>query len=71
MKKLFAFVLVCGFAFAVVSCGAKKSVEDAAKAIEDSIRKVDSIAKVEAEAALAKFKADSARVADSLANIVK
>ncbi len=49
MKKVFALAIVGAFAVALVACGGKKA-EDAAKAVEDSIRKADSIAAAAAAA---------------------
>jgi hypothetical protein len=69
MKKLFALMMVTGFAVAFVACGGKKN-DEAQKAKADSIAaaaKADSIAKVEAEASAVKMKADSAKKADSVA----
>ncbi|MBN8577014.1 MAG: hypothetical protein J0L66_08710 [Cytophagales bacterium] len=66
MKKLVAFLVVAGFAVAMVACGAKK--EEAAAAVEtvvdeaavkaDSLAKADSIAKADslAKAAAAEVK---------------
>ena len=69
MKRLFALLMVCGFALAFVACGGGKAKEEAAaKAKEDSIKMADSVAKVAAEAeAAAKAKADSTAKADSIA----
>jgi hypothetical protein len=76
MKKLFALLMVCGFALAFVACGGgEKAKEAAAKAKADSTAKADSVAKVEAEAtaaaAKAKMKADSTAKADSVAKAAK
>ena len=78
MKKLFALLMVCGFALAFVACdGGKAKKEAAEKAKMDSTRKADStaqVAKAEAEAAQAKVKADSikaAKAADSVAALTK
>jgi len=65
MKKLFALMMVTGFAVAFVACGGKKAV-DTEKLKADSIAKADSVAKVEAEATAVKAKADSAAKADSV-----
>ena len=69
MKKLFALLMVCGFALAFVACGGGKAKEEAAaKAKEDSTHMADSVAKVAAEAeAATKMKADSTAKADSVA----
>ncbi len=71
MKKLFALLMVCGFAVAFVACGGGKAAEEAAaKAKADSTKMADSVAmaqKAEAEAAAAKMKADSTKMADSVA----
>ena len=70
MKKLFALLMVCGFALAFVACGGGKAKEEAAaKAKADSTAMADSIAKVSAEvdAMQAKAKADSTAKADSVA----
>jgi hypothetical protein len=75
MKKLFALMMVASFALAFVACGGKK--DESAKKTADSLAaaaKADSIAKVEADAkaaAAAKMKADSTKVADSLATLAK
>jgi hypothetical protein len=72
MKKLFALLMVCGFAVAFVACGGGNK-EAAEKAKADSVAaaaKADSIKAVEAAAAAeaaAKVKADSTRKADSVA----
>jgi len=50
MKKIIAFIIVCGFAVAMVACGGNKE-EAAAKAKADSTATADSIAAVEAAAA--------------------
>lgn len=73
MKKLFALLMVCGFALAFVACGGGKAKEEAAaKAKQDSINMADSIAKATAEAdAMAKAKADSTAKADSVAAATK
>ena len=69
MKKLFALLMVCGFALAFVACGGGKAKEEAAaKAKVDSIAMADSIAKVTAEAeAMVKANSDSTAKADSVA----
>ena len=58
MKKLFALLMVCGFALAFVACGGGKAKEEAAlKAKADSTHMADSIAKANAEQeAMAKAK---------------
>lgn len=77
MKKFIAFLMVCGFALAFVSCGGnKKAEEEAAKVKADSIAYADSTAMVKAEAeaamaaaaeAAAKAKADSVAQAEAAA----
>ena len=54
MKKVFALMMVCGFAAAFVACG--PSTADSEKAKQDSIAAADS-------AAAAQAKADSAAAA--------
>jgi hypothetical protein len=75
MKKLFALLMVCGFALAFIACGGGKAKADAAKAKADSTMKADSLAKVEADAAAMaakeKAKADSTMKADSVAAAAK
>lgn len=80
MKKFLTFAVVAGTA-ALVSCG---GAEDAAKKLQDSINKADSMARVKwtadsihmadsikaaNEAAMAKMKEDSIRLADSMAKL--
>lgn len=80
MKKFLAFAAVAGMA-ALVSCG---GAADAAKALQDSINKADSMARVKwtadsihmadsiaaaNKAAMEQMKADSIRVADSMAKL--
>lgn len=79
MKKVFSIVAVAALSAAFVACGpSKEEMEKIEQAKQDSIAAVekakqDSIAAAEAEAAkmaeeaAMKAKADSARVADSLA----
>ena len=64
-------MMVCSFAVAFVACGGKDKAAEAAKMMADSIKMVDSIAKVQAEAAVVKMKADSVAKADSLVNAAK
>jgi len=62
--------MVTSFAVAFVACGGgkEKAAAEAAKMKEDSTRKADSVAKVQAEeAAKVKMKADSVAKADSIA----
>ncbi len=66
MKKVIAFVLVCGFAVAFLACGGGKKAEQA-KAMADSTAMADSILKVVVEAAAFQAKADSTAYADSVA----
>lgn len=80
MKKFLTFAVVAGTA-ALVSCG---GAEDAAKKLQDSINKADSMARVQwtadsihmadsikaaNEAAMAKMKEDSIRLADSMSKL--
>jgi len=51
MKKLFALVMVCGFAFAIVACGGKKE-ETAQEAVDSAAVVVDSAAVVADSAAV-------------------
>jgi ABC-type uncharacterized transport system auxiliary subunit len=79
MKKVLSIVAVAALSVAFVACGpSKEDLEKIAKQKQDSLESVekarqDSIAAAEAEAAMAEekakmqAKADSARVADSLA----
>ena len=83
MKKVFSIVAVAALSAAFVACGpSKEEMEKIKQAQNDSIAAVqkaeqDSIAAVEAEAAKAaeaaavQAKADSTRVADSLAAATK
>jgi len=61
MKKIVASLIVCGFAVAMVACGAKK--EEAAAAI-------DSVAKEEAAAAIDSVANAAQEVVDSAATVV-
>jgi hypothetical protein len=80
MKKFLTFAVVAGTA-ALVSCG---GAEDAAKKLQDSINKADSMARVQwtadsihmadsikaaNDAAEMQRKADSTRIADSMAKL--
>jgi len=60
MKKLFALMMVAGFAVAIVACGGKKA-EEAAAAVDSAAVVVDSAATVVDSAAT---------VADSAAAVV-
>jgi ABC-type uncharacterized transport system auxiliary subunit len=83
MKKVLSIVAVAALSVAFVACGpSKEEMEKIEQAKQDSIAAVekakqDSIAAAEAEAAMAaekammQAKADSARVADSLAAATK
>lgn len=73
MKKLFALLVVAGMV-SFVACGPKgpSKEELAKKAADDSIRKSDSIAAVEATAkrvqdSIATVEAEAKRIADSIA----
>jgi septal ring factor EnvC (AmiA/AmiB activator) len=76
MKKLFALLVVAGMV-SFVACGPKgPSKEELEKQKQDSIRKADSIAKVEAEAkrvqdSIANAEAEAKRIADSIAEAGK
>ncbi|CAN5201650.1 hypothetical protein BH09BAC5_BH09BAC5_04800 [soil metagenome] len=80
MKKILAFAAVAGMA-ALVSCG---GAADAAAALQDSINKADSMARIQFtadsmhmadsisaanEAAMMKAKEDSTKMADSMAKM--
>ena len=45
MKKLFALMMVAGFAVAIVACGGKK--EEAAASVDSAVASVDSTAVVD------------------------
>ena len=44
MKKVFALMLVCGFAAAFTACGSKSSTEEASEATEEAVESVEQAA---------------------------
>jgi hypothetical protein len=44
MKKVFALMLVCGFAAAFTACGSKSTTEEASEATEESVESVEEAA---------------------------
>ena len=68
MKKVFSIVAVAALSAAFVACGpSKEEMEKIEQAKQDSIAAAEAEAAKMAEEAAMKAKADSARVADSLA----
>lgn len=53
MKKVFALMMVCAFAVAMVACGGSNQAADEAKRKADSTRVADSLAAAAAAAAAA------------------